>query len=160
MKLLSIDPSSTAPGFALFKNEEPQWSLTYELKSKEFLERIEQLILLLISIISEYKPDFIAIESPYLGISRSTSMKMGEIFGVVIAVCIMEGYNRQTIIEIHPMTAKKAAGVASFKNRAEGKEDVIQSMKKMFPDINIVDDNSADALAVGLAGIQKIKELI
>jgi Holliday junction resolvasome RuvABC endonuclease subunit len=157
MKILSIDPSSSAAGFALFVDEKPVWCKTILLKGDHILERLAHLIPQLEEMLSD-DLDYIAIETPYLGISKSTSMKMGQIFGVFCAVFLMNGYSSKDIIEIHPMTAKKAAGVGHFDNRQEGKETVKQKMQEMFPKLKIDDDNSSDAVAIGLAAINFIKE--
>lgn len=158
-KVLAIDPSSSAAGFALFIDEAPEWSITVKPKGAKLLDRMSELIKQIGDLLDDHKPDYIAIETPYLGISKSTSMKMGQIFGMICAIVVLKGYDSKTIIEIHPMSAKKAAGIPHFKNRSDGKIRVLESMRGKYPKVEIIDDNSADALAVGLAGIEKIKEL-
>lgn len=157
-KVLSIDPSSSAAGFALFNGETPKWSQTIKPKGAKLLDRMSELIIEIGGLIDSHKPDYIAIETPYLGISKSTSMKMGQIFGMICSILVLRGYSSKTIIEVHPMEAKKAAGTAHFKNRSEGKILVLDAMRKKYPNIEIIDNNASDALAVGLAGIAKLKE--
>jgi Holliday junction resolvasome RuvABC endonuclease subunit len=157
MKILSVDPSSSAAGFACFKDDKPLWCKTIHLKGEHLLDRMAVLLPQVDDMIDE-DIDYIAIETPYLGISRSTSMKMGQIFGLFCGVFLNNGYNSTDIIEIHPMTAKKAAGIEHFKNREEGKDTVMKKMQEKFPDLNIEDDNQSDALAIGLAAIEYLKE--
>lgn len=157
-KVLSIDPSSSAAGFALFFDDAPQWSVTIKPKGAKLVDRMSELILKVGGLIDSHKPDYIAIETPYLGISKSTSMKMGQIFGMICAILVLKGFTSNNIIEIHPMVAKKAAGTASFHNRSEGKILVLDAMRNKYPTLEIVDDNSGDALAIGLAAVQIIKE--
>lgn len=157
-KILSIDPSSSAAGFALFFDDIPQWSITIKPKGAKLIDRMFELILQIKQLLNDHKPDYIAIETPYLGISRSTSMKMGQIFGMICTVLVLSGFTSNTIVEIHPMTAKKAAGTLHFHDRKEGKTLVLESMKEKFPDLDILDDNASDALAIGLAAINQLKE--
>jgi len=158
MKIFCIDPSSSTPGFACFVDNVPLWCKTIHLKGNHILDRLATLIPFVQEFLLNGNFDYIAIETPYLGISKSTSMKMGEIFGVFCAVLLISGYNSNQIIEIHPMTAKKAAGIVHFKDREEAKQTVKQKMLEKFPLLNIEDDNSSDALAIGLAAIEVIKE--
>jgi Holliday junction resolvasome RuvABC endonuclease subunit len=158
MKVFSIDPSSTTPGFACFDNDVPLWCKTLHIKGDNILDRLASLIPAVQFMLDDEQYDYVCIETPYLGISRSTSMKMGQIFGVFCAVLLMNDYNSTSIIEVHPMTAKKAAGIGHFDNREIGKATVKQKMHEKFPDLNIEDDNSSDALAIGLAAIIQIKE--
>lgn len=156
MKILSIDPSSSAAGFAYFKDNKPLWCKTIHLKGENILDRLAKLIPQVEDMLGLF-PDYIAIETPYLGISKSTSMKMGQIFGVFCAILLHNGYASKDIIEIHPMTMKKAAGIGHFNNREESKETVKQKMEQMFPQLTIEDDNSSDALAIGLAALNTLK---
>lgn len=158
MKILSVDPSSSAAGFALFEDSKPLWCKTIHLKGENILDRLALLIPQVEEILVEYKPENIAIETPYLGISKSISMKMGEIFGVFCAIFLMNGYNNNDIIEIHPMTMKKVAGVGHFNNRQESKDTVKQKMEQKFPQLKIEDDNSSDALAIGLAALDVLRK--
>lgn len=157
-KVLAIDPSSSIAGFALFYDDVPQWCVSIKPKGATLVDRMSELLVYIGGLLEDHKPDYIAIETPYLGISKSTSMKMGQIFGMICAILVLNKFSSQNIIEIHPMTAKKAAGVLKFKNRAEGKATVLSAMHKSFPNLVIIDDNSSDALAIGLAGINTIKE--
>lgn len=157
MKIFCVDPSSSAAGFACFKDDKPLWTKTIHLKGEKILDRLAILIPQVEDMLED-DIDYIAIETPYMGISRSTSMKMGQIFGVFCAIFLSNGYSSKDIIEIHPMTAKKAAGLDHFKNREEGKEGVKQKMERLFPKLEIEDDNASDALAIGLAAINHIKE--
>lgn len=158
MKVLSFDPSSSVPGIAYFVEDKPQECFSYKLKGDNLLDRMDGLLPLIDVLIHKFEPDYIAVETPYLGISRSTSMKMGQIFGIFCAIFLLNGYTSNTIIEIHPMTAKKAAGVGHFKDREEGKETVMQKMREKYPTLMIKDDNEADAVAIGLAAIKEIYE--
>jgi Holliday junction resolvasome RuvABC endonuclease subunit len=157
MKIFCVDPSSSSPGFACFKNDKPLWCKTIHAKGDTLLTRMAHIMVVADEMIDD-DVDYIAVETPYLGISKSTSMKMGQIFGIFCAVFLRNGYNSDTIIEIHPMQAKKAAGVTHFEKREESKETVKQAMIKRFPELTIEDDNSSDALAIGLAAIERLKE--
>ncbi len=154
-RMLAIDPSSSAAGFALFVNNDPIWCQTIKPKGETLIDRMGQLLQKIGELLDDNKPDFIAIETPYLGLSKSTSMKMGQIFGMICAVCVLRGYSSANIIEIHPMTAKKAAGLDHLHHRDTGKNLVLAAMQEKFSNLDIQDDNSSDALAVGLAAIKK-----
>lgn len=159
-RFLSIDPSSSAAGFALFVNDTPIWCTTIKPKGDNLIDRMAQLLVETGELLDNNKPDYIAIETPYLGLSRSTSMKMGQIFGMFCACIVMHGYTSSQILQIHPMTAKKAAGVTGKINRDSGKTLVLNAMKEKFPQLQITDDNSSDALAIGLAGIEMLQSTL
>lgn len=158
MNLISIDPSSTAAGFAYFKDGELIWAKTIIQKEDNLIDRMKIISKKLRKFIREIRPDYIAIETPYLGMNRAVSMKMGQIFGMLIATCTSRRYKAEHIIEIHPLTAKKAAGLVAKVKRDEGKRIVLENLNKKFPNVVIKDDNAADAVAVGLAAIDKLKE--
>lgn len=157
MKILCIDPSSSSPGFALFEDDKPLWCKTVSLKGSKLLDRMEKLIPYVNEMLF-IDADYIAIETPYLGISKSTSMKMGQIFGIFCAIFLICGYSSDNIIEVHPMTVKKAAGVLHQQKREESKATVKHLMEERFPELNIQDDNSSDALAIGLAALNIINK--
>ena len=156
--MLCIDPSSSAPGFAYFINEKPVQCETVVIKGKDFFGRMKIALIDLKDRLDTFLPDYIAIETPYLGISKATSMKMGQIYGMFCAEWLMNNGDPQNIIEIHPMTAKMAAGASHFKNREEGKKTVFDTINERYPYLTPVDDNSTDAVAVGLAALIAIKE--
>ncbi len=158
MNLIAIDPSSTMIGFAYFENNNLIWAKTIQQKEDNLIDRMKIISKKLVKILNKTNPDYIAIETPYLGVNRAVSMKMGQIFGMLIATCTYKKYFSKDIIEVHPLTAKKAAGLVTKVKRAEGKTIVLAKLKELFPKIKIIDDNAADAVAVGLAAINKLKE--
>lgn len=155
-RVLSIDPSSSAAGFAFFIGQIPQWCKTIKPKGGTLIDRMSNLLREAEELIDENKPDYIAIETPYLGFSKSTSLKMGQIFGMFCALCVLKNYTSQTILEIHAMSAKKAVGAGHVTSRELTKEAVLSATKKLFPFLQIEDDNSSDALAIGIAAIDVI----
>ncbi len=158
MKILAIDPASSSIGLAKFNGEEVVDCFTFSTKGNLLIDRMLVISKFIIKLLREDKYDYIAVETPYLGFNRSTAMKMGQIFGITSLSILLAGYKSDQIIQIHPMTAKKAAGLTTVVKREKGKKLVIEFMSKRFPNIDIVDDNMADALAIGLAAINIIKE--
>lgn len=158
MKVLSIDPSSSAIGFAYFENDLPIFCETFKPKGDTLIDRMQPIVVRIMYFINLYHPDFVAVETPYMGLNRSTSVKMGQIFGFVCAAMVMSGIMSDKILQIHPMTVKKAAGLETKEKRTYGKEFVLHAMHERFPFLKIEDDNSSDALAIGLAGINILKE--
>lgn len=162
MKLISIDPSSSAAGFAYFANNRLMWAKTIVCKKDNLIDRMIELSFELQRLLNKHKPDYIAIETPYLGLNRAVSMKMGQIYGMFISACVLNTkgtmFVSKDIISIHPMTAKRAAGLITKVKRAEGKKIVLARLNDKFPKIEIADDNSADAIAVGLAAIEQLKK--
>lgn len=159
MRVLGIDPSSSAPGLALFENGEPIWCKTYHLKGKSIITRVGNFLPLFLNKVLDKNIDYVAIETPYLGVSKSTSMKMGTIYGMFVGALFTLGFvPDENLFEIHPMTAKAAVGASSFKNRDEGKTTVYQVMTEKYPRLEIEDDNSSDALAIAIAAIKEIND--
>lgn len=158
MRIIAIDPSSTSVGFAVFDDNFPVHCFSYKPKGKTLVERMVFVMSYVEGLIDTFEPDILAIETPYLGRNRSTAMKMGMIFGMICGAIAKKGYPEEQVIQIHPMTAKKAAGQIKVRKRGESKQIVMDAMKKEFPHLSIDNDDASDALAVGLAATEKIKE--
>lgn len=94
--------------------------------------------------LDKYKPDLCGYEMPHFRGGFATELCVG------FATRIQEECAVRDVdcTNIHSATLKKHI----TGNGKAGKEDVIVAVKKKYPDVNIVDDNHADALA----GITKL----
>jgi crossover junction endodeoxyribonuclease RuvC len=93
----------------------------------------------------------IVVESGYVGPNKLDSLKTAELRGMVKAVAFIHDI---FFSEITPYEAKKTISG----NTKADKKMMIASAKKLFNIKEDIDDNVADAIAVALAHINKVKD--
>ena len=91
--ILGIDPGTTIMGYGLILVQSKKFELinmgvlnlsklkTHELKLKKIFERTLQLI-------EEYKPDELAVESPFFGKNVQSMLKLGRAQGVAMSAAL------------------------------------------------------------------------
>lgn len=158
MRILAIDPSICSLGVALldWQNLVSVWTL----KTKsEWADRYAEIAIKLRQVIGEFLPDVLAIETQYLTWTMSNSvLKTCEVKGVCKWV-FLSSVSRGRIFDIEPSKAKAMAGITG--KRADVKKQMIEFVKRLFPQIRgiKVDDNGADAIAIGLACFSEAKRV-
>lgn len=142
MILLSLDPSSTAVGYAIFDDATPReiGKLTPHKKSAEADARIDSLVPQLQSLLAEVKPDVCVIEQPLWakpGRDVKTACLLHRVFGEVRRVCVQSGAR---VEYVYTSTWKANAAKAS----------VIMEAKATLKGYgNDAGGDAADALALG-----------
>ena len=154
MRILGIDTSLRSSGFAII---ESKGTLTQILdcgliKNKTSLTQSQCLLRInnaLEQLIYEYKPDEVAIESPFFPKNAKTAMILGMAKGVVICSATKA---KLPVFEYAPKKAKQAivgSGMASKQQVAT----VIASLLNV--DINSIKDDATDAMAIALCHINQ-----
>ncbi len=155
MIILGIDPGTTRIGWAILKvgrkNIVPLnygcWELTVTTQG----ERLEKIAQNINKTIKQYKPSYMAIEKIFFFRNVKTAMKISEAKGVIL---LMAQKNKLSPIELTPLEVKQ--NLTGY-GRAE-KKDVQKAVQFFFSLKEIPKpDDAADALAVALAGANKIK---
>ena len=94
-------------------------------------------------LVKKYSPDFIAVEKIFSNKNPSSTLKLGKaraIIFLVAGMCDIE------VFEYSPNTVKK--NLVGY-GHAE-KQQMIEMIKRFFPDLKTIDHNAADALAVAI----------
>lgn len=149
IKILAFDPA-TKFGYAMGPNIGGTWNLTPKKgdhPGKRFYDLVEHVW----DVIRWYHPNSVAIELPVGGYTKALAVQ-NQIIGIIYATCYKYDINvlqsQDAKGRIHygfwPNTIKKHV----TGNGNASKQDVIQAVKKRFPEANIVDNHHADALAL------------
>lgn len=149
MRILAIDPSSTATGFAVMELRDnapfivKSGALSHPKPSKASFE--EKCIFIIQTINSElyyWLPDLVVIEYPHAN-SRNlqSSIKIARLSGMIEAICSMIDVN---YIMIPPAQWKKA-----FTGNGNAKKELVQEYVELYYGIKIKTNDESDALAIG-----------
>ena len=147
--ILGIDPGTNILGFGIVRvdGKGPHYVNmgVFDLrKIKDPFEKLANIFAGVNELIEEYKPDELAVESPFYGKNAQVVLKLGRAQGAAITAAIMHGI---TVAEYAPRKAK----IAICGNGAASKEQVavmIQKTLKVDLDPKYLD--ATDALAIAL----------
>jgi len=158
MIILGIDPGTTRIGWAILKTKKdnivPVDYGCWELKEKEQEKRLLKISQNLNKAIKIYKPDFLALEKIFFFKNAKTVMSISEATGVIV---LTAQKHKLPCIRLTPLEIKQ--NLIGY-GRAD-KKDVQKFIQLVFSLKEIPKpDDTADALAVALAGINKINAKI
>ncbi len=88
-----------------------------------------------------YKPQYIAVEKIFSNTNPESTLKLGKARGMVFLVAAQKNIN---LSEYSPNTVKKNLVGYGHANKFQ----IIEMIKRIYPEIQIDNDDSADALAV------------
>jgi len=156
MIVLGIDPGTTRIGWALLRanktNIKPIAYGCWETSKETQGQRLIKIAKNLNSLIKKHQPSIVAIEKVFFFKNAKTVMSISEAIGVIIFTIEK---NRLPYIELTPLEIK--SNLIGY-GRAD-KEDVQKTIQCFFSlKIMPKPDDIADALAIALAGINKIKK--
>jgi len=147
--ILGIDPGTTIMGYGLVSVKGKKIELLsmgvlhlhkldgHALKLKKIFERT-------LSLIDEYKPDDLAIESPFFGKNIQSMLKLGRAQGVAMAAGL---YRTVPIFEYSPKKIKQ-----SITGNGNGSKEQVAAMLKTLLDIREMPDylDATDGLAAAV----------
>lgn len=154
MVILGLDPGTTRIGFAVIKasknNACPISYGCWEIKEKIKGEKLVVLAKLLNQTIKKYRPKIVALEKVFFFKNAKTVMSISEAIGVILYVAFK---NQIKVIELSPLEIKQ--NIIGY-GRAEKKD--IQKIIQLYFSFKELPkpDDTADALAVALAGFNKL----
>lgn len=145
MIIVGIDPGSIATGFGVLEVSGSQVAAreygVIKASAKEPLaNRIEIMYDALTGILSEWTPDIVSIETPFLGKNVHTALVLGHVRGVIL---LAAGKSGAKIAEFAPTSIKKAV-VGNGKAEKIQLEYMLRVLLKL-PEQKIKDD-AFDAL--------------
>lgn len=149
MKILAIDPGFDRIGFAVIEKKDKLELLFSEClvtdRSKEFSERLSDVITNTEKLIKKYKPSEVILEKIFFVKNKKTAMQVAEVRGALMYII---SKNNLICKEYTPLQIKTTV----TNNGRATKSD----MKKMIPHLIKVDiredmlDDEIDAIAIGL----------
>ncbi|MGB9726556.1 MAG: crossover junction endodeoxyribonuclease RuvC [Minisyncoccia bacterium] len=154
MVILGLDPGTTRIGFAVIKasknNACPISYGCWEIKEKIKGEKLVILAKLLNKTIKKYRPKIVALEKVFFFKNAKTVMAISEAIGVILYIAFK---NRIKVVELTPLEIKQ--NIIGY-GRAEKKD--IQKIIQLYFSFKELPkpDDTADAIAVALAGFNKL----
>ena len=161
MRILGIDPGTIVLGYGLIESRRDEMSLVHfdTIKCKARSDMSERLLFLydeLTAVVLKYKPDVLAVETPFVGENVKSALAIGKAQAVVLLIAAQ---NKKPIYEYSPAQVKHH--VADY--GASSKEQM-QEMVKMLLDLDEVPqpNDAADALAVAICHLMesRLREII
>jgi crossover junction endodeoxyribonuclease RuvC len=163
MLILGLDPGTATTGFGLIKKEGNKiTSLDFGLiETDKDISSPQRLILIhkeIKKIISQHKPDVIAMERLFFAANAKTAMDVGRACGIMIFTAAKANLE---VFEYAPMTIKKIIagdGRADKKMVQKALRKVLGAKVRSKKNGKTHFDNAADALAVALCHAIKLNE--
>ena len=146
-RILGIDPGSRLTGFGVldFRGASPSYVTSGTVKSAGggFADRLRQIFDAVNSIVDEYQPDIVAIESVFMHRNASSALKLGH--ARAAALCATFGHDLE-VYEYAPREIKQAV-VGTGAATKEQVQHMVVSILKLD---GTPSADAADALATAL----------
>jgi crossover junction endodeoxyribonuclease RuvC len=154
MRILGVDPGTIVLGYGLIESQRDEMTLVHydSIKCKARSDMSERLFFLyegLTAVVRKYKPDVMAVETPFVGENIKSALAIGKAQAIVLLIAAQ---NKIPIYEYSPAQVKHH--VADY--GASSKEQM-QEMVKMLLDLDEVPqpNDAADALAVAICHLRE-----
>tara|TARA_B100000963_G_scaffold21156_1_gene15968 strand:- start:970 stop:1464 length:495 start_codon:yes stop_codon:yes gene_type:complete len=146
--ILGIDPGLKNTGWGVitsFKNKESYLSHgVIKTSSKDSLgKRLFSIYSEMVKLTEEFKPSFISVEKIFSNINPESTLKLGKARGIIFLVAAMY---KIKITEYSPNSVKKNLIGYGHANKFQ----IIEMIKRLYPEVGQIEDNAADALAVAI----------
>ncbi|PKB66621.1 MAG: crossover junction endodeoxyribonuclease RuvC [SAR202 cluster bacterium Io17-Chloro-G3] len=156
MRILGIDPGTVRMGYGILDETDSEvvavtWGALTASSSLSLGPRLYRIYSQLVDLLSEYSPDVVAIEEPFVSTNPRTAMAIGQAQGLALLVAAendipVQGYPPRKVK--HAITG----------NGAATKEQIQQAtMLHLTLAAPPVPDDAADALAVALCHLQEAR---
>lgn len=147
MRVLGIDPGIARVGWGVVDGKSGKYSavaydcFTTSLKSSLEI-RLGQIHQFVLELIKEYQPDAISVENLFFAANSKTALTVGHARGVILLAASNLGL---PVVSFTPLQVKQS--LTGF-GRADKRQ--IQLMVKSILKVSVVQDDTADALAIAL----------
>lgn len=157
MRILAIDPGYDRCGVAVLdiSGTNPVVLHSTCVTTSSALEhgnRLAEIYAAITSIIQEWQPGHLAIETLFFSANKTTALKVAEARGVLLAAAAAHG---MAIIELSPKTIK-----ASMTGNGNATKEQVQKMVGLAMKIDLSKkiDDEVDAIAIGYAAMPIAKQ--
>ena len=146
MTILSIDSGIERTGFAIFQDKKYVTSaLIKTSKSLQTEIRLNEIYSKLKEVFKKYKPDVMVLEQLLFFKNQKTFIRVAQAQGIVMLLAA------QNNIKVEFLTPLQIKQIVTGYGQADKKS--VQKMIKLTTEIEITQDDEADAVACGLAYI-------
>lgn len=144
MTIISIDSGIERTGYAVFKDK--KYVISALIKTSKNLEtetRLMEIYLKLFEIVKKYKPDVMVLEQLLFFKNQKTFIRVAQAQGIVMLLAAKNN------IKVEFLTPLQIKQIVTGYGQADKKS--VQKMIRLTTDIDIKQDDEADAVACGLA---------
>lgn len=146
MTILSIDSGIERTGYAIFKDKKYVISALIKTSKEKPTEiRLEEIYSKLKEVFKKYKPDLMVLEQLLFFKNQKTFIRVAQAQGIVM---LLAAENKIKVEFLTPLQIKQ---IVTGYGQADKK--AVQKMIKLTTEIDIKQDDEADAVACGLAYI-------
>ena len=155
MKILGIDPGTVVMGYGVIESEDDEIALVdfgaiTARQRTDISQRLHQLYTELIDVILRYRPDVVAVETPFVSKNVKSAMAIGRAQAIALLAAAGKGI---PTYEYPPAKVKQR--VANY--GASSKEQVQEMVRLLLGLTEIPRPNdAADALAVAICHAQEM----
>ena len=154
--VLGLDPAATATGWAVVEREDGTERVQFAGVCRPGVtERIAILGALYEwtkATVWGFKPDAVAIEAVYHGPNARTTILLAEVGAVIRLAVLHAGVRSGRILDVRPAERLSALGLRGNASKGE----VVRAINTLYGH-ELTDHNAADAAAVALAGLGKLR---
>ena len=148
MITLGIDPGFARCGYAFIESKNSVYKIVNSglietFSNQEYNQRLSFIYTELDTLIKEYKPNNAAIEELFFSKNTKTAIKVAEARGVIILALTL---NNIDFTEYKPKEVK-----SQITGNGNSNKDAMMKMVNLFTGSNIIQDDTADAVAIALA---------
>jgi len=154
--VIGLDPAATATGWAVVVREDGAERVVFAgVCRPEATERIAILAALYEwgrALVETWQPQAVAIEAVFHGPNAKTTILLAEVGAVLRLGVLHGGIESGRILDVRPAERLSALGL---RGRAT-KDEVVAAINTLYG-YELTDHNEADAAAVALAGLSKMR---
>ena len=156
MKIIAIDPGYDRCGVAVVSEENNKPVVLFSVcitsnKTDEQYLRLTSIYKQLESLLKKYKPTHLAIETLFFSVNKKTAIRVAEARGAILALA---GLHNLSLVELSPQAIKIA--MTGVGNATKEQVQKMVRLTVVLPKGARLDDE-IDAIALGVASLQKIK---
>ena len=156
MITLGIDPGFARCGYAFIESKNSVYKivdcgLIETFQNEEYNQRLKKIFDELNNLIIKYKPENAAIEELFFSKNTKTALKVAEARGIIILALTI---NNIDFMEYKPKEVK-----SQITGNGNANKDAVIKMINLFTGSKIIQDDTADAVAIALAHASRNKIL-
>ena len=149
MIILSIDSGIERTGYAIFKDKKYVTSALIKTSKNLKTEiRLREIYLKLVEIMKQFKPDAMVLEQLLFFKNQKTFIRVAQAQGIVMLIAA------QNKIKVEFLTPLQIKQIVTGYGQAD--KLAVQKMIKLTTNIDIKQDDEADAVACGLAYLYRV----
>ena len=149
MTILSIDSGIERTGYAIFKDKKYVTSALIKTSKNLKTEiRLREIYLKLVEIMKQFKPDAMVLEQLLFFKNQKTFIRVAQAQGIVMLIAA------QNKIKVEFLTPLQIKQIVTGYGQAD--KLAVQKMIKLTTNIDIKQDDEADAVACGLAYLYRV----